>query len=351
MIVYKLQIPDLNIRITQRIPWSYAVIAMGYIIFWCGLRSGFVDTSAYIRSFEGYPVGLSEAFQIFSDPDGKDRGFTFLGIIFKTFVSTDFHAWLMFIALATGIPIMLAYRNHSNDYLYSIFLLVTSTTITWMFNGIRQFLAAAILFGFGFLIEKKRFIPFLIILLLCTTIHGSAWIVLPVYFFATDKPFGYRMLLFVLGVLLLGFYIGEAMDAMEILLEDTQYENNLDQFAEDDGVHPLRVLFSCIPVVLALWKRREILSLNNKYINMCVNMSTIAAGLYFIGMLTSGIMVGRLPIYFSLYTYILFPYLFIKVYPNLTKQFYIGFTLLFLIFYYVLCHHLYYISDILGTYF
>ena len=79
-------------------------------------------------------------------------------------------------------------------------------------------------------------------------------------------------------------------------------------------------------------------------------MSTISAGLYFVGMFTSGIMIGRLPIYFSLYNFILLPYLFNFIYTKSTKLLYTGFSILYLAFYYVSASKFYYISDVLGNY-
>ena len=43
-------------------------------------------------------------------------------------------------------------------------------------------------------------------------------------------------------------------------------------------------------------------------INFCTNMSIISTGIYIISMFTSGIFIGRLPIYASLYNYILLPW-------------------------------------------
>lgn len=349
MQIYHIQQPSATLRYGRPIPWSYAIISMGYIVFWAALRSGFVDTSAYIRWFIETPDTVSDAFKVLVS-DTKDKGFDFIQIIFKSFVSNDFHWWLAFVAITTAVPIIIAYRNWSCDYLYSIFLFITSTTVVWMFNGIRQFLAAAILFGFGYLIEERKLMKFLIVLIICSSIHGTAVILLPMYFFIIGEPFNKRMIMFILAVLACTISIAPLLNSMETILADTAYSQNLDQFAEDDGVHPLRVLFSCIPVFLAFARRKQIIALNNEYLNMCVNMSTVAAGLYFVGMFTSGIMVGRLPIYFSLYSYVLLPFLFNYIYKDFKRVLYITISIVYIAFYYLMCNNIYYISDILGNY-
>ena len=43
---------------------------------------------------------------------------------------------------------------------------------------------------------------------------------------------------------------------------------------------------------------------------ICVNMSLLTAAIYLVGMFTSGIFIGRLPIYSELYDLILIPFLF-----------------------------------------
>jgi transmembrane protein epsG len=323
---------------------------MGYIVFWAALRSGFADTQAYIMAYSASPVGLTAALEEF-DKGGKAPGWTLCQILFKTYITGDFHWWLAIIAILSGLPIMLTFRKKSADYLFSMFLFVASTTFSWMFNGIRQFLVAAILFGFYFLLIEKRRILFIGLVLVCSLIHTSAIIMLPAVFLIDCKPFGKTMTLNIVGILSLSFLVGPLLDAMDVMLQNSAYHGNLNQFAEDDGAHPLRVLLESMPVFLAFFKRKQIAALNNSFINLCINMSTISSGLFFIAMLTSGIMMGRLPIYFSLYNFILLPFLIYHVYASQRKLLYLGFYGVYLAFYLLLTPGYYYISDILGNYF
>lgn len=348
MLMYRSQVPGLKQRLDRPVPWGYAIIAMGYITFWAALRSGFVDTSAYIRMFDSAPTGFAEAYEKLGLI--KSGGFDFIMVLFKTCISTNYHYWLSFIAISTAIPIIVTFRKYSIDYLYCIFLFITSTLCIWMFNGIRQFWVAAILFALTYLIKEKRFVKYAIAVLLCSTIHTTALVMLPMYFFVTDKPFGKRMIIFILAVLSCAITISPFMDAMETTLQNTSYANNLNQFTEDDGVNPLRVLLSAVPVILAFIKRKELINKNNAFIWICVNMATVSVGLYFVGMFTSGIMIGRLPAYFRLYTILFIPYLINILYRDYRKLFYAGFTVVYLVFYYLMARNYYYISDILGNY-
>lgn len=348
--IYHIQQPSSKIRHSCPIPWGYAIISMGYIVFWAALRSGFADTGAYVRAYLSSDIGFDVALDQLNN-SGKAPGWEFCQILFKTFISKDFHWWLAIIAILSGIPIMLTFRKKSTDYLFSIFLFVASTTFSWMLNGIRQFLVAAILFGFYYLIIDKRRGVFLALVLIGSLIHTSAIIMLPAVFLVDCKPFGRTMILFLIVILSLSFLVGSLLDAMDYMLQDSVYRGNLDQFAEDDGAHPLRVLLESVPMFMAFFKRKQIMALNNRFINLAVNMSTVSAGLFFVAMLTSGIMMGRLPIYFSLYNFILIPYLIYYVYAPYRRLVYTCFYVVYLIFYLLMTSHYYYVSDILGNYF
>ncbi len=308
MLAYRVQVPDMQRRLTRPIPWSYAIIAMGYIAFWVALRSGFADTRAYILSFESSTDNIDDAIQALSEW-GKAPLWNTIQILFKTYISHDFHYWLAMIAIISVIPIMKVLRDKSVDYLFSVFLFITSTTFSWLLNGIRQFVVVAVLFGLYFLLfERKRWL-FIAIVLFCSLIHTSALIMLSAIFLIDLKPFGKLMGIFVICVVASSFVVGTMLESLEIILHDTSYYGNLEQFSEDDGAHPLRVALEAVPLLLAFIKRKQIVALDNALLNLCVNMSTVAAGLMFIAMLTSGIMIGRLPIYFEMYNFILIPYL------------------------------------------
>ena len=71
-------------------------------------------------------------------------GFKVLMIFFKTFISENYHAWLMFIAIVSGTCVAYIFWRYSQNYYYTLFLFITLLGFTWMMNGIRQFLATII---------------------------------------------------------------------------------------------------------------------------------------------------------------------------------------------------------------
>lgn len=333
------------------VPLFFAIVTFGYIIFWAGIRTGYIDTSAYITAFISYPDKLSSIPSLWTI-DNKSPGFITLGVIFKSLISTNYHAWLMMIALLTGLPIMWFLRKYSVNFFYSSFLFITTLNFTWMLNGIRQFLAAVIMLIFLNLIIEKKTIKFIIVVLLVSTIHFTVIIMIPLYFVAIEKPFGKRVVFLLFFIMMAVLFLNPFISSVENLLEGTNYSGYSSQFEFDDGVNPIRVLVMSITPILAFCSRKKLEEHNNSFINVCINMSVISASLYFIGIFTSGILVGRLPIYFELYNLVLLPYILKFGFDkNTSKILYCLCTIGFLAFYFVLMRGSYYISDLTGIVF
>lgn len=62
------------------------------------------------------------------------------------------------------------------------------------FNGMRQWIASIILFWAIKYIWNDNFIKYFICVILASTIHISALIMIPVYFIVKERPFGRKYL-------------------------------------------------------------------------------------------------------------------------------------------------------------
>ena len=332
----------------DEVPLIFAVVTFGYIVFWSGMRSGVADTAVYIDMFEALEENIFNIPQYWFN-DAKGPGFRTLGVLFKSLISDNYHMWFTFIATVSGVGIMYTLKKHSVNFFYSAFLFIVTLNFYWLLNGIRQFLVAAVLFGLSDWVIQRKTVPFMIAILLLSTIHSTVLIMIPIYFIVTGRPFGGKIIFF--SVILIGciVFLEPFTEILNTALAETNYSGAVEQFAQDDGVNPIRVLVMAIPSVIALMGRKQLEQLGNTYINVCVNMSFVSAGLYFIGMFTSGILVGRLPIYFELYNMILLPFLIENIFNYRSSKFiYILCTIGYLGFYILQSGPLYYISEITG---
>lgn len=300
----------------------FAIVIFSVIILFSGLRSGVADTYAYIKMFNEYPTTWLEAIEVITDENAREPGFRLLSILFKSFISQDYHAWLFIIALITGICIMIPLYKYSCNFGISAFLFIASCQFTWMLNGMRQFLVASIMFACTHFILEKKTIPYVVTVLLLSTIHTSLLIMIPVYFIVRDEPWQKKNIIFMILIILAMIFADKFTNILTDIVEDTNYSTSVNEFKDtDDGTNSIRILIEAVPTIIAFIYRKKIKEKATPIINISINMSMVATGLYIISKIAkSGILLGRLPIYFSLYNLILLPWLLKNVFEKNEKR-------------------------------
>ena len=288
----------------------WAVVTFLPLIIWCGYRENIGDTWAYKKSFSEMPVSLGGMASYMATVK-KDKGFYFVSAVIKCIVGNHVNIYFIVLAAIQAGVLIYVYRKYSSRYLVSFFLFIASTDyISWLFNGIRQFLAVTITFiGIKFILDKK-YAKAIILILIASLMHQSALLVIPFIFIAQGKAWNKKTLLFMVAVIVIVAGIGQFTNVLDSMLAETQYKNVVSDWQSwnDDGTNALRVLVYAVPSVLSLIGLRFIRNEDDKVINLCTNMSIVSVGFYIVSMFTSGIFIGRLPIYFSLYSYILLPW-------------------------------------------
>lgn len=295
--------------------WLYAVILAAPYVVWAGWRGlSYGDTAMYQMTFNEMPVGMSH-FGEYMGQVVKDRGFVIFEYGFKTFVSQRPEIFFLTVAAIQMICLVRIYRKYSVSFWLSMFFFVASTDYTaWMHNGMRQFLAAAIIFTCIPLIIKKKYLSMAIIVLLASQIHLSAIVFLPILLIVNGRAWNTRSILFIITVILSFFFLDRITGFMTEAMEDTVYEGDIQTLLTDDGTNIIRVAFYSVPALMALIFRGYIDAADDPMINMCANLSVVAMGFYIFSFFTSGILIGRIPIYFSLANYILIPWLINEVF-------------------------------------
>lgn len=324
-----------------RYPMWFAVLTFLPIIWLVGHRGYFADTSAYIRMFKNMPNSFDGIFNYLSTLE-KDKGFYLFSSILKIIFGDNHITYLTIIAIIQSLVLIIVYRKYSSKYVISLFLFLVSTDyIQWMCNGMRQFTATIIIFATTTLILKKKYIPVILVILLASTFHQSALIMIPIVFIAQGKAWNKKTLLFLGLVILAVLYVGEFTSLMNDTLAETQYSKMTSSavFSEDDGTNPIRVVIYSIPAILSFFCRTQIKASKDPVINLCTNMSIISMGIYIVSMFTSGIYIGRIPIYVSLYSYILLPWEIDHMFKEKNRKYvYMAMVVCYLLFYYYQMH-------------
>lgn len=278
-------------------------------VLWAGWRRNIGDTEVYRASFQDVPIGLDKI-GAFLQSQSKDRGFALLESLYKSLVSDSDVGFFLLIAAIQIFFLIIIYRKYSENCWLSFFLFVASTDyLSWMHNGMRQFLAVTIIFGALPLLIRKRYLLMIAVVILASQIHLSALLFLPFIFIVNGKAWNIRTILFIFGVLLAVYFVDEVTGYITDSLRDTAYEGDIKILESDDGTNIFRVLFYSVPAILSFVFRERIYAEDDPVINICVNLSVVTAGIYLFSFFTSGILIGRLPIFFSLANYILIPWL------------------------------------------
>ena len=125
---------------------SAAALAVPYVI-WAGWRTNtYGDTGVYRNTFLSMPTGLGGLWSYVSTRR-TGYGFVFFEYLFKTLISRSDIAFFTVLAAVQMLLLVSVFRKYSRNYWLSLFFFVASTDyLSWMHNGIRQFLAVTIIF-------------------------------------------------------------------------------------------------------------------------------------------------------------------------------------------------------------
>lgn len=289
-----------------------AVLCVIPFILWAGFRPDiFGDTYAYRKAFLNMPTDPALWWEYLSGIK-KDVGFSVLSLLLKKITGESSEFYFLLIAAFQMLSVALVYRKYSCNYWLGLFLFIATTDyMSWTFNGMRQFVAVTIIFAATGLILREKYISAILVVLLASTMHQSALLMLPIIFIIRGKAWNIKTLLAIAASVAVLFFVDQFTDLLDGMLEDTQYTNMISDWKQwdDNGTNPLRVLVYSVPTILSVVGMRHIRAVDDPVVNMATNASIISTALYIVSMATSGIFIGRLPIYVSLWaTGILLPW-------------------------------------------
>ena len=304
--------------------WSVVVfIILALVSGGRGGIGGIGDTGAYKHSYTLLANNPS------SFKFEGDFGFGLLSLALIQ-VSTDPQMLIFVTAIITNLFNTITFNKYRSYLELQVYLYITSGYYTVTMNGIRQCLVASILFACTNMIIEGKFKKYLAVVLLVSTIHKSALILIPVYYIVRQEAWSKQIVkLIILSIIGVIFY-NQLEPILFKLIGSTQYGHYSEY--NGGGSSLIRTIVNLVPVVLAYLKREELKGKwdnSNIFVNISViNLVFVAFGMY-------QWIFNRFTIYFQLYNFILLPYIIKNCFKGKEKRLlYVGLIVCYFIFFY-----------------
>lgn len=293
------------------------------LALFAGIRSSNVgsDSGNYVKNFNDNIL-----LDYFEFREEVEYGYQILEYSILNFSNNYF--WLFFItALLVVSSYLYVFKKLSVDYLASIYIYITFNFYTFFFNGLRQGIAMAIVaLSIPYLIQKK-FLFFLIFIILSSFFHKSALIMVLFYFLINLKiKIEYKLLTTFIGSLFLS-RIG-----IEYLGTINERYSSYSEVSENSGGYLTLALYTLIGVFIYFFiKKNKSCDLNIKVLSQMYLLGVIfLIPIAMIGSNPSG--PQRLLYYFVWTIALIFPYILRKINEKLI---YICFFVFCLIYFYL----------------
>jgi len=204
------------------------------------------------------------------------------------------HSIMAFLCLA---PTAYIIAKYSKNVWLSCHLYVCLTFYYSSMNFIRQTLAATIIFlAYRLLIERKT-IPFIIVILLASTIHISALLMIPIYFAITYiKPTTKVLFVGMISLVLLYIFSNNILNVVAELIP--KYSGYIGTKYFQVGLHQKYLIVPALYMLLMLFAYHESGYNKQKYSYILVNSAVITFGIWFF--ITKHFILER----FSIFVYI-----------------------------------------------
>lgn len=298
-----LSVPNLHVLDTQKYIFirnkyrlSLALISIIVVMFsaFRMISAASIDEYAYRNRFTHY-AGMDFASVIRESTEPVFSGIVWLSTkIFSTNQGIFIITGSLTVLLLLG-----AIKKYSSDYSFACVVLFVSGVMYTTFNGIQQYLAAAIMiFAFDAAYNKKLR-KFLVIVFLCSLIHNSSVFLLLFYLLANEETGSKKMWMYNVLFLIAGLLFYRAVPSI------AENYGVLSEYADQltvghHGVQSITILINLVPAILALMCRRNLGE--DKVTSAFANITILHAMIYLLASID--VYIARLAIFTAPFTVI-----------------------------------------------
>lgn len=248
---------------------------------------------------------LFEHYQTIENRNTFEAGYVFINVLFSK-LGFGYVGFIFIYSVVMNYFLFLAFSENKHLGLITAVFLTTSLFVQQA-NLIRQMMAVS-MFVYGVkYIQTREFVKYLLIIVLCSTLHMSALILIPFYFFANKHIPKYIIII----IYILSVYSNLAKIELEFLNSYIflYYDMSFEKFGrEEEEIFNIALnLFFILSLIL--YNKKSITSDKDKlYFNLFFigivlsNLMFVSFGLYRISLyftIFSVIIIAQIPKYFS----------------------------------------------------
>lgn len=305
----------------------YTNVALLSLVLVSGLRSaGIGDTWGYMYYYKIIGTNIDQALT------GKDLGFNILVVLLNK-ISSNPQLLIFVAALITNILVIKVIYDYADPFELGTFLYITSGSFLVSMNGLRQFLASAIIFAAIKWLIDGQWKKYFFLVLLASTLHLSALIMIPAYFIARRKAWSRTTIIMIFLTVTTFVFFKPAITVLFNFMGDNQYSHYRDYLTKPGlGANVIRIIIAAIPLILAFLGRRSLRRFWT-YSDYIVNMSLM--NFIFTLFAVYNWVIARLTIYFGLFNFLLLPWIIKYIFERESKKLmYLVLVACYLIFFY-----------------
>ena len=264
------------------------------------------DYGAYYYGYKEYARSLGQAILTLSEP-----GYPLISRI-AIFIHDDGATAIFLAELVTIWPAMKVIYRHTDRLLLASLLFIFLGCWDGSFNGVRQYLAATMLFCGYEALETRNLRKYLFWVFIAFLFHRSAIVMAALFFVVYRKVNTRNLLLIFSGSILVLLLYGQVLTIAGWITE-SDYSLK-DEYAAH-AVNTLRVLAACAPAVVfvvLLWNKRK-----DEQITFYLNLLVLHAA-FRVATMNSALLY-RIGIYTTLFQVLAIPELLKRVSPSLRK--------------------------------
>ena len=297
----------------------YAIMTIGLIIF-AGLRTGYNDTEVY-RHLYRTAVEQIEAGQGVLDginwlKIGENPGY-FLVIRVMALLKVPLQSYIMiFSAFYIGVNLWF-FRKYSCNIWLSILIYISFAGYVFSLAAIKQCTAMALCMLATDRAINKKYVRCVLYILVACTFHPYAlmYLIVPFLFFRPWSKYTVFMLAF-FGAVGFGMQtlVGTILNVTDMLGESYDASTFV-----GEGVHPIRLLVTAVPVFISLVTAQQIGEHKEQDQYVITNLTMLNAEIMFVALFGTANYFARLANYFVPFQAVSIPWL-LKLYDRQGKR-------------------------------